>query len=112
MDTLNNLAYWIVTGAFWLFLSCGALLLTVTFLIWLKLSKQDPDWRLSWKQALKDLTLPASGFAAAIMLLGRDPSERWMVYVAALIFFLTSNLASRYATRGELSIWRLARKSS
>jgi len=110
MDTLNSYVYWMVAGAFWLFLLIGAWLLVVTFLIWRKLSKQDPEWRLSWKQALKDLTLPASGFAAAVMMLGREPSERWLVYVGALIFFVVGNLAARYTKRRELSIWRTARE--
>lgn len=107
---LEEYAYQLFTGLFWIFLVCGVWLLIVTLYIWLRLARQRPEWRLSWGQAMKDLSLPAFGFLATTMVHTFDPSMRWINYLGTLGTVLTAELAVRYIKRGELSLYQLARR--
>lgn len=96
----------VMTGVSWVFRVCGTVFLGYTLYAWWKLPKLEPGWRLSWKQALRDLTFPCIGFAGAVMVLTDETLE---VAVSTATFFLFSFLAIHFAERKELSVFRLSR---
>lgn len=105
--SLNEYARWLCTGAFWVFWVCGVWLLIATLYAWFRLYRQRPEWRLSWVQAMKDLSCPLSCFLATTMVYPFTPSERWMNYLGTLGAILTMNLTARFMKRRELSFSQL-----